>query len=62
MTLTIAQADLVKGSYARIAADPVDFSTLFYHRLFERHPFVRSLFPTTWRRRSASSATNTDAP
>ena len=45
VTLTIAQAEMVTRSDACIAADPADFSALFYHRLFERHPFVRSLFP-----------------
>ncbi len=45
MSLSIAQSTLVHDSYAQVARLHADYSRLFYHRLFEQHPFVRALFP-----------------
>ncbi|MBB3694571.1 globin domain-containing protein [Sphingomonas sp. BK580] len=45
IALSPAQVLLVRASYAAIAPLEEDYSARFYHRLLQRHPFTRSLFP-----------------
>lgn len=45
MSLSGEQVRLVKESYRLILSRQRSYSALFYHRLLERHPFVRALFP-----------------
>jgi hemoglobin-like flavoprotein len=45
LSVTPDQAALVRASYAEIARLPEDYAARFYHRLQERHPFTRALFP-----------------
>lgn len=45
VALSPAQVALVRASYAAITRLEQDYSARFYHRLLERHPFTRALFP-----------------
>jgi nitric oxide dioxygenase len=45
IALSPAQVALVRGSYATVKQLEQDYSSRFYHRLLERHPFTRALFP-----------------
>lgn len=43
--LSPAQVALVRASYAEVKRLDQNYSSLFYHRLLEQHPFTRALFP-----------------
>jgi nitric oxide dioxygenase len=43
--LSPAQVALIRASYAEVRQLDRNYSSLFYHRLLERHPFTRALFP-----------------
>ncbi|MBY9064278.1 hypothetical protein K7957_15170 [Sphingomonas yunnanensis] len=45
VALSPAQVVLVRASYATITRLEQDYAARFYHRLLERHPFTRALFP-----------------
>ena len=45
VALSPAQVALVRASYAAITRLEQDYAARFYHRLLERHPFTRALFP-----------------
>jgi nitric oxide dioxygenase len=45
VALSPAQAALVRGSYNMVKRLEQNYSSRFYHRLLERHPFTRALFP-----------------
>ncbi len=45
MRLSSGDAGRVQSSYAEIRHRPNSFAGLFYHRLLDRHPFARALFP-----------------
>ncbi|KQT35116.1 hypothetical protein ASG29_03050 [Sphingomonas sp. Leaf412] len=45
MNVSAEQAELIADSHARFSRMAEDYAALFYHRLFDRHPFARSLFP-----------------
>lgn len=45
VALSPAQVVLVRASYAAIERQEEDYAARFYHRLLERHPFTRALFP-----------------
>ncbi len=43
--LETADAPVLRDTIAAVAADPAAFGRLFYQRLFDRAPAVRSMFP-----------------
>ncbi len=61
VALSPAQVALVRASYDAIARLEQDYSARFYHRLLERHPFTRALFPDDLTRQIAVFRLTVDA-
>lgn len=43
--LSAEQIAIIRASYVALAALPQNYVVHFYHRLLERHPFTRAMFP-----------------